>query len=502
MDLETLLSYQWGAMAPEFVILGVATLLSLLDLFMSKDKDRKKLAWVGLGGIIIALIFLLGQLNDPVTIILHETYRLDSFAKAFKLIFLVGGAFVFLIAASYEPKEGLQDRGEFYYLFLTAMLGAMMMASSADLITLYVGLELLSLSSYILVGLRKKNKQSNEAALKYVINGGISTAITLFGMSYIYGLSGSTNLYEISNQLGGLLTGELQYIASIAFLMMFVGLSFKIAAVPFQMWAPDVYQGAPTPVTAFLSVISKTAGFVIILRLFVVTFIQAPGIGGQLPLIVSMQSYLAVIAGVTIIIGNTIALKQHNMKRLFAYSSIAHAGYLIVPFVAFSAFMFESIWFYLIAYLFMNLGAFALLQVMIKQSDSEDVTAFAGLYERSPWLAILMSIFILSLAGIPGTMGFIGKFNIFVGILTARPSHYMLAALMMTGTVISYFYYFKIMQQMFFRRASQVTAIKLPVGITVVVVLCALGTLLFGILPNVAMDFFYESFNFTDFFSQ
>lgn len=205
------------------------------------------------------------------------------------------------------------------------------MSSSGDLITLFVGLELLSLSSYILVGMRKHDRKSNEASMKYVINGGISTAITLFGMSYLYGVTGSVNLGEMSRTMAAMTDGQLQYIMGLAFFMVFVGVSFKIAAAPFHMWAPDVYEGAPTPVAAFLSVISKMAGFVIILRLFLSLFLTASGdTFGALDFLDKNNIYIASLAGLTIIIGNVVALRQQNLKRMFAYSSIAHAGYLLV----------------------------------------------------------------------------------------------------------------------------------------------------------------------------
>jgi NADH-quinone oxidoreductase subunit N len=501
MNLETMLSYEWGVMAPEFIILGVATLLSLIDLFMGREKSRKPLVWIALLGVLAAIGCLIGMLDQEVTTILYDTFRLDSFSKAFKLILLVGAGLVLLISAHYEPKDGIEYKGEFYYLFLTALLGAMMMTSSADLITLFVGLELLSISSYILAGIRKKNRLSNESAMKYVINGGISTAVTLFGLSYVYGLSGSTNLKEIANQVSTISESNLLYLLAIAFLMIFIGLSFKLATVPFHMWAPDVYQGAPTPVTAFLSVVSKTAGFVMIVRLFIVIYANVPseGIGSE-PMLLSMQDYLAFLAGLTMIIGNTVALRQRNVKRMLAYSSIAHAGYLLVAFTTFSAFMFEAIWFYLVAYMLMNLGAFAILQVISDRSGSEDISQFAGLYRRSPLAAIAMGIFILSLAGIPGTAGFVGKVNIFMGAFVTDPAHYVLAAIMIATTVVSYFYYFNIMTQMFFRPAHETIDVKLPAGILAVVVLCAIGTVLFGIMPQIAFDFFHHQLNIGDFF--
>jgi NADH-quinone oxidoreductase subunit N len=500
MDLETLLKYEWGIMTPEFIVLGVATILSLIDLFMPNGKDRRLLGWFAFAGVAVAILSLLGLLNVEVTSILEDTFRLDSFAKAFKLILLVGAGLVILLSMDYHPAEGMPYRGEFYYLFLTALLGAMTMTSSGDLITLFVGLELLSISSYILVGLRKKYLQSNESAMKYVINGGISTAITLFGMSYIFGLTGTTNLKMIAAQLSGVADMGHQYLLALAFLMLFVGLSFKLASAPFHMWAPDVYQGAPTPVTAFLSVVSKTAGFVIVLRLMIHIFAATPAEGSNsLSMLLSMQDYIAFLAGATMIIGNTIALKQRNIKRLFAYSSIAHAGYLLVGFATMSMFIIDSIWFYLVAYLLMNLGAFAILQVITDQSGSEDISQFAGLYRRSPLVAVAMGIFILSLAGIPGTAGFIGKVNIFLGAFVTEPAHYVLAAVMIATTVVSYVYYFGILTQMFFRPATEQSRIKLPLGVMIVVIFCVVGTIVFGVVPSIAYDFLNQFEHFGDF---
>jgi NADH-quinone oxidoreductase subunit N len=502
MDLETLLQYDWGIMTPEFIILGVATILSLIDLFMPNEKDRRLLGWFAFAGVIVALVSLVGLLNIEVTSILEDTFRLDSFAKAFKLLLLAGAALVLLLAIDYRPAEGMTYRGEFYYLFLTALLGAMMMTSSGDFITLFVGLELLSISSYILVGLRKKYLLSNESALKYVINGGISTAITLFGMSYIFGLTGATNLKTITVQLSQTIDMGQQYLLALALLMIFVGLSFKLASAPFHMWAPDVYQGAPTPVTAFLSVVSKTAGFVIVLRLMIYIFAGTPAEGtSSASMLLSMQDYLAFLAGATMIIGNTIALRQRNVKRMLAYSSIAHAGYALVGFVTMSLFIVDSIWFYLVAYLLMNLGAFAILQVISDKSGSEDISQFAGLYHRSPLVAVVMGIFILSLAGIPGTAGFIGKVNIFLGAFVTEPAHYVLAAIMIATTVVSYVYYFGILTQMFFRPAAGETPIKLPLGVMIVVIFCAIGTIVFGIVPSLAYDFLNQFEHFGDFFS-
>ncbi|MEJ9229559.1 NADH-quinone oxidoreductase subunit NuoN [Peribacillus butanolivorans] len=506
MDWNTMLSYNWGAMMPEFIILGTAMILSILDLFWPKHFNRRKLAWLALTGIILAFLSLISLFSFETVSILSDTFRLDSFAKAFKLILLFGAGLVILLAESYEPQEGLQEhRGEFYYLFLTALLGAMIMTSSGDMITLFVGLELLSLSSYILVGIRKHNRKSNEASMKYVINGGISTAITLFGMSYLYGVTGSVNLGEMSRTMAAMTDGQLQYIMGLAFFMVFVGLSFKIAAAPFHMWAPDVYEGAPTPVVAFLSVISKTAGFVIILRIFLSLFLTAPGdTFGALDFLEKNNIYIAFVAGLTIIIGNVIALRQQNLKRLFAFSSIAHAGYLLVAVATMGGgyFLMDTVWFYLLAYLLMNIGAFAVIQLLSSQSGSEDISILAGLGGRSPYLAIAFTVFILSLAGIPGTTGFIGKLNIFLGTFITEPGHYVLAGIMIAGTIVSYVYYFGLLVQVFFRPIHLDKVIKIRSGLSTVIIICLVGTILFGIVPNLALDFLHNQFgDFTDFIS-
>ncbi|SFA48934.1 NADH dehydrogenase subunit N [Parageobacillus thermantarcticus] len=500
MSMHTLLRYEWGVMTPEFIIIGTALILSLVDLLMPDDKDRRPLAWIAFVGVAIAFVATIGLIPAETTSILHDTFRLDAFGKAFKLLLLAGGALSLLLAFDYRPKEGLKHRGEFSYLMLCALLGAMIVTSSGDLITLFVGLELLSISSYILVGLRKTSVQANEAALKYVINGGISTAMTLFGMSYIFGLTGTTNIKEIAVEAQKLTDGEYQYILALAFLLLFVGLAFKISTVPFHMWTPDVYQGAPTPVTAFLSVVSKTAGFAIVLRLLITIFAAAPARGKDTSsMLLSMQDYIAFLAGATMIVGNIVALKQRSMKRLLAYSSIAHAGYVLVGFAAMSWVMIDSIWFYLLAYLLMNFGAFAILQRMSDEADSDDISRFAGLYQRSPLLAVAMGVFLLSLAGIPGTAGFIAKWNIFLGALMTEPGHYVLAAVMIATTVISYVYYFGIFVQIFFRPAAETSSLRLPIGLTLIVVVCALGTLLFGVVPGLAYHFLGQFEHFGDF---
>ncbi|HEX6922216.1 MAG TPA: NADH-quinone oxidoreductase subunit NuoN [Bacillales bacterium] len=507
MDLETIRSFHWGIMAPEFTIFITAVVLSLMDLFFGRNFNRRLFAWWGLAGVAAAFVFCITEIGSPVTTILGGTYRFDSFALAFKMLMLIGAGFVLLMSVDYDKRGEIAYRGEFYYLLLAALLGAMMLASSADMITLFVSLELLSLSSYILAGLRKRDPASGEAAFKYVVNGGIATAVILFGISYVYGFTGTTNLYEIGgilyvNNFSSLLFSD-RFLVIFSFVLVFVGLMFKVATVPFHMWAPDVYEGSPTPVTAFLSVVSKTAGFAVLLRFFYVGFAQAAGIHvssqhGPEIAFATLQPYIAVLAAMAMVIGNTAALKQHNIKRLFAYSSIAQAGYILVPFVSLTKLTLGDIWFYLLAYLFMNLGAFAVIQVVTEKEKNADIQSFSGLYRRSPWTALAMAVFLVSLAGIPLTAGFIGKFNIFFEALLQ--SRYWLVSIMIGTTVISYFYYFGIMVKMFLRPAVRLERLSLPVGPGIVICIGVIGTLGLGFFPDVALGFLHDHFQLHEFF--
>lgn len=502
MDLETLLSYPWRIMLPEFIILIAATLITLIDLFRKEKGEARPLAWIALAGILLALVFVVINSGHPVQEILSETYRLDGFATAFKLIFLAGAALIFLLVLEKAKKREAPYQGEYYSLLLTAVLGAMIVASSADIITLFVGLELLSISSYILVAIRKENLSANESALKYVISGAMATAITLFGLSYIYGLTGSTHLYTIAQRLG---EGAADYGSLIFFalLVTFVGLTFKISVVPYHMWTPDVYQGAATPVTAFLSVVSKAAGFALVLRFFLVIL---SGLGGED--LASARSFfvavLAVLAALSMIIGNTLAIRQTNIKRLLAYSSIAQAGYILVPVVAGvrlagqggDASVIHMALFYLAAYLFMTLGAFAIVHWLGK--ETEDIRGLAGLYRRAPGKALAMTIFLASLAGIPLTAGFIGKYYILLGAIGAQL--YGLAAILVITTVISYYYYFGLAVQMYMRQPAQTETLPRGGALTTVLVLCVAGTLLLGLWPDLALEIIQTRLNILDLF--
>jgi NADH-quinone oxidoreductase subunit N len=480
---------------PELTLVISAIILSLVDLFMKREVSRQVLGWLALLGIAVSAMFVLQQMNPAQPIqLLNQSYRIDDYANLFKLIFLTGAFFVIFSSIGWVKKEDIHHEGEYYYLILPATLGGMVMASSGDLITLFVGLELLSITSYILVGLRKNNDQSNEGAFKYVVQGGIASAFILYGMSFLYGLSGSTNLEQIHLAL---YRAEMDNHALIyvSFFLLIVGFGFKIAAAPFHQWAPDVYQGAPTPITSFLAVVSKAAGFAIFFRIVYNVYF---GVGSQdRPIHDDIFLTISVLAAAAMIIGNVMALKQKNLKRLLAYSGVANAGYLLVPIATQFGFVhysnFTEFIFYLIAYVFMNLGIFAVLLVVTRAVNHDELSGFAGLYYRAPYTAVATIILVLSLAGIPVTGGFFGKLYILLG--TLQTQHYWLAAILMATSVMSFFYYFGIIRQMFMRSSNAAYPVKVQWNVGVTIWVCAVVTVLLGIFPHVVVGYIQSIFS-------
>jgi len=469
------LTVSWSLLAPEITLVVIALVIFVLDFMTGIRGQKTTLGMMSVLAVITTLVVL--HFSDKVGTIGH-TFILDPFSILFKTVILVGTGLVIILSMHYLEKQKDIYQGEFYYLLLFAAAGGMLMVSSADLITLYIGLEILSIASYCLAGFRKQHVKSNEAALKYVILGGTSSAFILYGMSFMYGLTGTTNLLIIGQYLPQIYE-QFSFLVIMSLLFMLVGFGFKISIAPFHMWAPDVYEGAPTPVTAFLAAVSKVAGFALILRVLSLGF---SGIFGE------WYFYIAVLSAVTMIIGNFIALNQHNVKRLMAYSSIAQAGYLLVPIAAALTWdiAFSQILFYAIAYVLVTTGAFAVITLVTEDAESEEISSFNGLYYRSPWLAFAMTVFLISLAGLPVTAGFFGKFYIFLGVMTNQM--YWLAVIMAVTSIMSFYYYFKIIKQMYMRSTER-DLLVVPNSIKVVVISTLIATIGLGFMPGIITEF-------------
>ena len=399
---------------------------------------------------------------------------IDGFATFFKLIFILSAVMTVLMSGSYLRVEGVRA-GEYCFLILCATLGMMFMASGVDLITLFIGLETMAIAFYILAGFLKPSQRSNEAAVKYFLLGAFSLGLLLYGMSLLYGATGTTSLDGIATVLAG---GERSLILSLALILIAAGMGFKIAAVPFHMWAPDVYEGAPTPVTAFLSVGSKAASFAMLLRIFFV----------GLPFLVSdWQTLFWVLAALTMTVGNIAAITQTNTKRMLAYSSIAHAGYVLVGVVSGTERGIAATLVYLWVYLFMQLGAFAIISMLRRQDVvGDELKDLSGLYFRKPFAAIAMLIFMLSLGGIPPTAGFMGKVWVFGAAI--EQGFVWLAVIGVANSAISLYYYYRVIVFMWLKEETLGSDIEMSPAMATVLGIAVVGSILFGIFPDMLFD--------------
>jgi NADH-quinone oxidoreductase subunit N len=397
-------------------------------------------------------------------------FVLDAFSIFFKLLFIVtiaGVTFLsddFLRGTRYSPWE-------YYSLMAFALCGMLFMASGIHLATIYVGLELMSLSSYILAGYFKNEQKSTEAAMKYFILGAVSSAILLYGISLIFGVTGSLNLLDISDALEKQVTNDA---LMFGIMLLAAGLCFKIAAAPFHVWTPDVYEGAPTPITAFLSTASKAAAFAIFVRIFYV---------GMHHFKLDWQYVLGIIAALSMIIGNLAAITQDNIKRMLAYSSIGHAGYVLLGIIAVSEMGLRGVLVYSVVYVAATLGIWATVLLMERHAYAgERVEDFEGLHKRAPWLAFAMIVFLLSLGGIPPTAGFIGKYFLFYAAIGAGFGWLAIIAVLMSA--VSMFFYFRIVMAMYLKEGRDDAQVVVSTSLKMVVLACAVVTLFFGILPS------------------
>jgi len=474
---------------PEIVLTIGALLLLLADLLVPRDK-QSILAWVTLAVLGATAIALVPVASANVQIS-RGLLAVDTFALFFKVVFLIAAALTVLMSVRYLEVESTRA-GEYYFLILCATLGMMFMAGGTDLITLFIGLETMAISFYILTGFLKPSRRSNEAAVKYFLLGAFSLGILLYGMSLMYGLSGTTNLRTIATALAG---QERDPRLILAVILVVAGMGFKIAAVPFHMWAPDVYEGAPTPITGFLSVGSKAASFAMLLRIFIeglptmrVSLSMAPTMGGVVAPDIGWGTLFYVLSIVTMTVGNFAALTQSNLKRMLAYSSIAHAGYLLIGVVAGTSRGVTAMLVYLFVYAFMQLGAFAVLALMRREDVvGDELKDLNGLFFRQPFAAVAMLLFMLSLGGIPPTAGFMGKFWLFGAAIEQK--YYWLAVIGVLNSAVSLYYYIRIVVYMMLKNEPTGSEPKQSPALAFAMVAAVVATLLLGVYPQPLFEF-------------
>ncbi|PWB75687.1 MAG: NADH-quinone oxidoreductase subunit N [Anaerolineales bacterium] len=461
-------STMFASILPEILILVLAILIFIVEPFW-KDEKRRNVGWLTAGGLLAAMIlsFIFGQPGEP-TATLGGMVRFDWLGFFFKMLFMFAGAATALL---FMDNEKIGRRGEAYLLLLASLLGMNLMAASADLVMLYLAIETTSIPLYILSGFMLTDGKSTEAGFKYLLFGAMSSAIMLYGFSLVFGFTGTTSLYQLAGMLNA---GSLSLTAAFGILaLILVGLGFKVSIVPFHFWAPDVYEGAPTPISGFLSTASKAAGFAVLVRLFFVAF---PGYAASWTLV------LAILSAVTMTVGNLLTLQQTNIKRLLAYSSIAHAGYALIGVVALTQLGAASVIFYLAAYIATNLLAFGIVMAFSRVTGLEEIKDYAGLSRRSPWLGLMMLAAFLSLAGMPPFGGFVAK--VFVFAAGVQAGYVWLVIVGIINSIIGVYYYLNVLKFVYLYRMPNEDEENHPVPLTrpyvIALAVLALGVILIG----------------------
>jgi NADH-quinone oxidoreductase subunit N len=470
---------------PELVVTAGALLVLILDVLLS-GLWRRALAWVTVATLMGAVVALVPTIGENLSIA-RGLLAVDGFGLFFKVLFLMAAAITVMMSPRYLALEGVRP-GEYYFLILCATLGMMFMAGAIDLITIFIGLETMAVSFYVLAGYLRPSKRSNEAAIKYFVLGAFSLAILLYGMSLLYGLTGSTQLRTIAVAL---VVAEPGLLLPFAVIMLVAGVGFKIAAVPFHMWAPDVYEGAPTPITAFLSVGSKAASFAMLLRIFIegLPAFRAEGLGLAWGEPFGWGVFFYVLSIVSMTVGNIAALTQDNLKRMLAYSSVAHAGYVLIGIVAGTTRGVTAALIYLMIYAFMQLGAFAVI-VILRRTDAigDELKDMSGLFQRHTFAAVSMLLFMLSLGGIPPTAGFMGKFWLFGAAIDA--GYFWLAIVGVLNSALSLYYYVRVVVFIWMSDpAVGLPPLRLSPALVAVLAVTVAGTIVLGIYPGALFEF-------------
>ena len=479
-----------GLILPEIILLIGGLLVFCLNVVSDPKAPGTR---TGASYMALSLLFLSAallatvlQLKVVEPQVAYGMMTIDSFAMFAKLIILTGMVLVGIAGGGYMNRR-TQNHGEFWTFFVLVSLAMIVAVSANNLVLIYVAIEFLSITSYMLAGFLRDERRSNEAGLKYFLYGSIASAVMLYGISLLYGATGSLYLADISTFFAGVMEGqdELHGIAVVALpatILTLAGLGFKASLAPFHQWAPDTYEGSPTPVAIYLSTASKTAAFAVIVRVFLV---------GLTPFQVNWVPILAGLSIITMTMGNLAALRQINVKRMLAYSSVAQAGYILMGLVAVTTLSssgmngLNGVLLYLFAYLFTNVGAFLVIMAVEETTGSTDISAFHGLIHRAPGLAVMFVIFLLSLTGIPLTGGFLGKFYVFGAAI--QHQYYWLAAAGLINAGIAAFYYLNVVRAMFFTDEKG-TILNAPIGIQISLVICTVATLWMGVYPSTVIE--------------
>ncbi|APV44097.1 NADH-quinone oxidoreductase subunit N [Dehalogenimonas formicexedens] len=472
----------YSLLAPEFIVLGTAVAVILVDLFAS---NKKTLVGLSVAGLIASIVVAAFQWPSTPQSLFGGMIAHDSLAGFFKIFFPIMAGLVVLASADYV-ENFKKFQGEYHALVLLAALGMMLIAQSSNLITLYLSLEITAVSFYVLVGIQK-DKKSTESALKYVLLSGVASAVLVYGMALVFGFTGFTGLSEIAGALQSMPPSHILGSPGLLMGLIFViaGLGFKIAAVPFQFWVPDVYEGAPTPITMYLSVASKAAGFALVIRVLSSAFIEPSALANQ------WAPVVAVIAAIGMTAGNLMAIPQRNIKRLLGYSTIAHAGYMLVGLAALgsqpsnSSLAIGSVLFYLICFAVSDLAAFICIIAVSRQLKSDDFPAYAGLARTSPIIAGALTLALLSLTGFPPTAGFLAKFYVFnAGVQADLLWLVVIAAI---NTVISAYYYFGVIKVLWLRAPAAPATVPASNPLKTALAISTIGILILGIVPAAAL---------------
>jgi NADH-quinone oxidoreductase subunit N len=440
--------------------------------FFSAKIVNTMLPCIAVIGLVIAGIILVIRLDQPTALAFDKNWFDDRSARVFKLLLLLGAGMSILLSSNYVKQEKIES-AEYYFLLLFATVGGMAMVSGADLIVIFLGLELMSICIYILTGIVPNRATSIEASLKYFILGSFATGFLLYGISFIYGATGTINLLEVRDNLRSVADNRRYFLMGTILLL--AGFGFKIAAVPFHMWTPDVYEGAPAPVTVFMSVLPKIATFAVLIRVLT-------NVAGVID--ISRTTLLFVVSVLTMTVGNLIALKQTSVKRMLAYSSIAHTGYLMIGLLVWTRESIAALFFYLFVYLFMNSGAFAIVILVGRREEKRvDYNDYAGLFQTHPWLTLAMTVFMLSLAGIPPTAGFMGKFYIFMSAINSE--FLAIAVIGVLNSLVSVYFYLKVTVMMYMHEPEpEAETISLSPAVLFTIVVAVCGIIQLGVFPS------------------